>query len=104
MSIFGFLTNRSDFAVGMEQARNTPNAVLLDVRTAQEYTGGHVPGSMNLPLDCLESIKIDKNNPVFVYCQSGARSGQACRYLRAKGYTVTNIGGIADYRGALEKG
>lgn len=59
---------------------------------------------LNLPLDRLESMKLDKSNPVFVYCQSGARSGQACRYLRANGYSVTDIGGISAYRGILEKG
>ena len=104
MGIFSFFSNRTDFAAGIEQARNTPNAVLLDVRTAQEYSGGHVSGSINLPLDRLESMKLDKSNPVFVYCQSGARSGQACRYLWANGYSVTDIGGISAYRGILEKG
>lgn len=59
---------------------------------------------LNLPLDRLESMKLDKSNPVFVYCQSGARSGQACRYLRANGYSVMDIGGISAYRGILEKG
>ncbi|MBE7720744.1 MAG: rhodanese-like domain-containing protein [Lacrimispora celerecrescens] len=59
---------------------------------------------LNLPLDRLESMKLDKSNPVFVYCQSGARSGQACRYLWANGYSVTDIGGISAYRGILEKG
>ena len=104
MGIFSFFLNRPDFAAGIEQARSTPKAVLLDVRTVQEYAGGHVPGSINLPLDRLDSIGINKSDPVFVYCQSGARSGQAGRYLQAKGYTVTNIGGIADYRGVLERG
>ncbi|HCD43093.1 MAG TPA: rhodanese-like domain-containing protein [Lachnoclostridium sp.] len=104
MSIFNFFSNRSDFASGIEQANNTSNAVLLDVRTVQEYANGHVPGSVNLPLDRLDSNKLDKNNPVFVYCRSGARSRQACRFLRTNGYSVTDIGGIADYRGKLEKG
>ncbi|WP_312426164.1 rhodanese-like domain-containing protein [Lacrimispora sp.] len=104
MSIFNFFSNHSDFASGIEQANNTSNAVLLDVRTAQEYANGHVPGSVNMPLERLESIKLNKNNPVFVYCRSGARSRQACRYLRTYGYSVTDIGGIADYHGKLEKG
>ncbi len=104
MSIFNFFSNRSDFASGVDQANKTPNAVLLDVRTAQEYMEGHIPGSVNMPLDRLESNKLNKNNPVFVYCRSGARSRQACRYLSTNGYSATDIGGIADYRGKLEKG
>ncbi|MDR1771733.1 MAG: rhodanese-like domain-containing protein [Hungatella sp.] len=104
MSIFNFFSNRSDFASAVEQAKNTPGAVLLDVRTVQEYADGHVPGSVNLPLERLESIQLNKSNPVFVYCRSGARSRQACLYLRANGYSVTDIGGIADYRGKLAKG
>ena len=63
---------------GVEQARQTPGALLLDVRTPEEYAAGHVPGSRNIPLDCVGQAELDREAPLFVYCRSGARSGQAC--------------------------
>ncbi|MEG0779649.1 MAG: rhodanese-like domain-containing protein [Oscillospiraceae bacterium] len=98
------LFNRSqpDFTAGVQAAQDTDNAVLLDVRTAEEYATGHVPGSVNLPLDRIPTIAIDKSCPLFVYCLSGARSGRACTFLKKQGYTVTNMGGISGYRGPLE--
>ncbi len=86
---------------GIEQFQNTPGAVLLDVRTREEYNERHVPGSVNLPLSELEQISYAKTTPLFVYCHSGARSSQACRYLKQKGYQAENIGGIVSYRGAF---
>jgi phage shock protein E len=102
MSLLRLFQRRPNFADGLTASRNTPDAILIDVRTTEEYAGGHIPGSVSLPLDRISSIKLDKSHPLFVYCQSGARSGQACVWLKRQGYTVTNIGGIAGYRGILE--
>lgn len=81
---------------------------LLDVRTSEEYQQGHIPGSVNLPLDQLEGIvalAIDKKTRVFLYCLSGARSDRACTQLTRMGYlNVTNIGGVTSWAGAIEKG
>ena len=88
---------------GIKTARETKDAVLLDVRAWEEYAGGHVPGSKNIPLDRIGLISLEKNKPLFVYCHSGARSRQACSVLKQKGYEVYNIGGISSYRGKLEK-
>ena len=81
MGIFDLFCSRPSFAEGLRQAAATPHAVLLDVRTAQEYEAGHVPNSFNLPLDEIESISISKTCPLFVYCRSGARSATACTTL-----------------------
>ena len=103
MSIFS-LFQRPDMNDGVEQARQTPGALLLDVRTPEEYAAGHVPGSRNIPLDCVGQAELDREAPLFVYCRSGARSGQACSILRERGYDATNIGGILHYEGTLEQG
>ena len=97
------MLRRADFEEELERVRQTPGAVLLDVRTAEEYARGHVPGSRNLPLDQVEAAELEQR-PLFVYCRSGARSGQACAILRRRGYEAVNIGGILSYRGDLEKG
>ena len=82
-------------------------AVLLDVRTPQEYREGRIPGSINIPLQSLstaDQIPAGKDAPLFVYCYSGARSSQAVRLLAGMGYTNTkNIGGIAAYKGKVER-
>ena len=92
---------------GVEQFRGTPGALLLDVRTPEEYAGGHIPGSRSLPLDDMvlatEHIP-ERDTPIFLYCLSGARSRQAAYILRQLGYTaVTNIGGIKHYHGEVER-
>lgn len=81
-------------------------ALILDVRTPQEYAGGHVPGAVNLPLSEMtaarEIIGAD-DRPVIVYCQSGARSARAAAVLRAGGWErVYDLGGISCWDGKLE--
>ena len=105
MGLFDFW-KMPDINQGVEECRKAGNAVLLDVRTPEEYREGHIPGSKNVPLQILaEAGKVigDKAAPVFVYCHSGRRSHQAVEFLRKMGYTnVKNIGGIAAYRGKVE--
>lgn len=97
---------RPDINAEIKEYRSAPGALLVDVRGADEYAGGHIPGSVNLPLPTLSgrrSIGVDKASPVYVYCLSGARSSQAATILRRMGYNnVKNIGGIAGYKGEVE--
>ena len=92
---------------GVKEYQAASDAVLLDVRTPQEYREGHIPGSKNVPLQQLDRVTAvvnDKDIPLFVYCYSGARSRQATGILRNMGYTnVNNIGGIAAYSGKVER-
>lgn len=80
--------------------------ILLDVRTPQEYREGHLPGSINIPLQNIEDadeLSEDKTVSIYVYCQSGARSSRAMIELSELGYTnVKNLGGIAAYTGKVE--
>lgn len=72
------------------------NHVLIDVRSAQEFKGGHVPNAKNIPLDSLSKQvnKIPKDKTVIVICQSGMRSASACKTLIAAGYSnVLNLRG-----------
>lgn len=106
MRIFNFF-NQPDINQGVKDCKATPGAVLLDVRTPEEYRGGHIPGSKNLPLQTIDktpSVIENKDTPLYVYCQSGGRSRQATGMLQAMGYQhVTNIGGIAAYSGKVER-
>lgn len=101
------LFKQANINEGVEEYRASDGAVLVDVRTPQEYKGGHVPGSKNIPLDRLEkitSVARDKTTPLFVYCYSGARSRRAVGAFRNMGYeNVKNIGGIAAYSGKVAR-
>ncbi len=97
MGIFSFL-KKPDINSGLQKFRETENAVLLDVRTKEEYAERKIEGSINLPLQEIEKITTvvpDKSTPIFLHCRSGKRSGKAQKILASMGYTnAVNIGGI----------
>lgn len=106
MGFFDFL-HSPNIEEGVKEYRETSGAVLLDVRTRQEYREGHIPDSRNVPLQELSQIESavpKKDTPLFTYCHSGARSRQAAEELRRRGYLhVKNIGGITAYTGKVER-
>lgn len=106
MRFFDFLKG-PDINQGVKEYSTTDGAVLLDVRTPDEYRQGHIPGSKNVPLQSISKVSgmIDnKSTPIFVHCLSGARSRQAAAILKQMGYTnVKNIGGISAYAGKVER-
>jgi len=71
-------------------------ALLVDVRTPQEYATGHLEGAINIPVQELEHRTAElgePSRPVVLYCRSGARSGSAQRLLRERGFTAAyNLG------------
>lgn len=72
------------------------HAVIVDVRTAEEFASGHIEGSRNIPLDSIAAkvSEIKKwNQPVIVCCRSGMRSGQAASLLKQNDIEVMNGGG-----------
>ena len=105
MGLFGFF-RQPDINQGVEEYQREKSAVLLDVRTPQEYRSGHIPGSKNVPLQTIDQVvdvAENKDTALYVYCQSGARSRQASDLLQRMGYrNVNNIGGIGAYVGKLE--
>lgn len=75
-------------------------AQLVDVRSAQEFAMGAIPGSLNVPLQAIHLAEqhLDKNRPVIVYCASGMRSSQAHGMLCQLGFdAVHNLGSINKY-------
>jgi rhodanese-related sulfurtransferase len=76
--------------------------LLFDVRSQEEYSGGHIEHSINLPLQVVTSAVTkyarSKDTEIVVYCQSGARSSRAAGMLAEMGYTnVKNMGGISSW-------
>lgn len=106
MGLFGFL-KLPEINKGVQEFRAADGAVLLDVRDRTEYCSGHIPGSINIPLDQIMGVKDmipDKDTAIFAYCYSGRRSDLAVTAMKKMGYrNVKNIGGITAYKDTLEK-
>ena len=81
--------------------------IILDVRRADEYAQGHIPGAINVANESIGDKSPaelpDKNQIIYVYCRSGNRSKQASEKLAALGYTnIIEFGGIIDWTGEIE--
>jgi len=103
--MFGF--RKPNINDGLQIYNNTPGAVLVDVRTKDEFKMGRIPGSVNVPLNRLSQIEqyADKDTPIFLYCLNGARAERALKRLRRKGYTrAVCLGGVKGYAGGVENG
>ena len=99
-----FLFRKPSINEAVKEYRNTPEAVLIDVREVDEYQSGHIPGAMNVPLSSISSIGLPKNRPLYLYCLRGTRSRRAVTALKRMGYkNVKSIGGITDFKGQVEK-
>ena len=106
MGFFDFLKG-PDIGQGVKDYQATPGAVLLDVRTPQEYRAGHIPSSKNVPLQALDKVASLVNHqahPRVAYCRGGASSSQAVGAVRRMGETdVKKIGGVGAYTGKVEQ-
>jgi rhodanese-related sulfurtransferase len=74
---------------GLDALRAAGPVHVIDVRTEAEVAAGFIDGAVHLPLHLLP-LKLDELEtgvPMVFYCRSGARSGQACAYLAARGFT-----------------
>ncbi|WP_297869909.1 rhodanese-like domain-containing protein [uncultured Oscillibacter sp.] len=84
-----------------ERLEANPAVILLDVRSQEEYDGGHIPGAVCLPNEDIQAdlpLPFDKDAEILVYCRSGRRSAEAAEKLAAMGYTgVADFGGIQDW-------
>ena len=79
-------------------------AVLVDVRTPEEYQSGRLKEATNVPLATFETAIYDfeKGKELLLYCRSGARSQMATNYLNSLGFSAKNIGGINQFIGCIE--
>lgn len=82
--------------------------IILDVRRADEFAEGHIPGAINVANEDIfntEPTELqDKEQVIYVYCRSGNRSKQAAAKLAAMGYSnIIEFGGIMDWTGEIEQ-
>ena len=93
-------------AVKMMETEN--DYIILDVRRADEFAEGHIPGAINVANEVIGTEEIpelpDKAQLILVYCRSGRRSKEASEKLVKLGYTnIVEFGGILDWTGEIEK-
>ena len=87
--------------MGVDEFQNfiaDANVQLLDVRTPEEFSDGHIAGAKLVDVNDSTFVEqamaiLDKQRPVAVYCRSGRRSARAASLLTNQGYKVTNLGG-----------
>lgn len=81
--------------------RDRPDCLLLDIREAEAYQKGHLPGAISVSFEALmmEEYVPDEKKKIFVYCDSGQHSYEVCQMLVEKGYEAVNLlGGYPAYR------
>ncbi len=86
------------------------NAVVLDVRTEEEFIEGYIPNAKNIDIykgqGFLDEVEqLDKSKNYYVYCRSGARSAQACALMNQQGIenAYNLMGGITEWDGEIQK-
>lgn len=100
---FGFWFYASaggDISGKSAKAKVEKGAVLVDVRTEQEFQSGHIEGAINIPVQVLEQrlSELPKDKEIVVYCRSGQRSARAQKMLKASGFTqVFDMGGMGNW-------
>ena len=81
-----------------QEKLDNENAILIDVRTKEEYKQGNIKNSINIPLNEIETIDYEKDTVLIVYCRSGGRSKNAANILINNGYTkVYDLGSIDNW-------
>lgn len=81
-----------------EKAITEQQAIILDVRTDEEYAGGHLPNAINIDVNRAGFLyeadeKLPKDKTIAVYCQGGVRSRKAASLLADNGFSILNLSG-----------
>lgn len=94
MQLFNFLRKKKDMVNEIQEYLNK-GAMVLDVRTVEEWNEGHCVGATLVTLQTVP-VRVDEikswNKPIIAVCRSGARSGQATQFLKSHGLDVINGG------------
>ena len=106
----GNSTNNTYRQISMDEAvtmmAEETGYIILDVRRADEFAEGHIPGAINVANESIGTDELpelpDKNQLIMVYCRSGRRSKEAAEKLVKLGYTnIVEFGGILDWKGEI---
>ena len=94
----------------LAQLQKDENAIVLDVRTAEECSEGVIPGAINIDIYKGQGFiyqveELDKSKSIYVYCKAGGRSAQACNIMNQLGFenTYNLVGGMMEWCGPVEQ-
>ena len=95
------------FAEDKFESNKVSNPILIDVRTDSEWNEGYIETAIHIPLDRImeeiESLMVNKDQMIYLYCKSGNRSGKAEKALQSIGYiNAKNIGGMKQASSSLQ--
>ncbi|WP_291114482.1 rhodanese-like domain-containing protein [Flavobacterium sp. UBA6135] len=89
-------------------AQSDDNAIILDVRTPEEFERGIIPNAINIDIYKGQGFiymleELDKSKSYYVYCHAGSRSAKACEIMQQLGFSTTYnlIGGISEWEGPI---
>ena len=104
VALIALLAGCSDVTATEARRLVAHGALLVDVRSPEEYRDGHLPGARNLPIDQVrahpEKLKtLPRRKPLLVYCHTGARAFFVARWLRAEGFDVRLLGSMNHFFG-----
>ena len=116
-AVAGAAGSRSPRVIGYDEARTLlsdgkSKALLVDVRTAEEYASGRIPGAILFPYDEIRTKNAafraaagpDLDRPIIVYCRSGRRSAIAADEIAALGFrNILDLGAVGNWKGKLER-
>ena len=98
-----------DQSTWISQFHSDENAVILDVRTPEEFETSRIPNSKNIdfynPQNFMKEIeKLDRDSSYYVYCRTGVRSANSCQLMNELGFDkVYNLlGGIVEWKGEID--
>lgn len=111
LSLLCFLISILSSCVNTEEKKKEvlileKNALLLDVRTPEEFAVGHLKGAINVPhtriVPLLKKLSPDKKTPLYLYCRSGRRVKESISLLKKENYPfLTDLGGMKDAANSL---
>lgn len=106
--MFGFITREERKTIHVNDIDDLIGTIeIVDIREPYEYNTGSLKTAKNIPMGNLlsePSKYLNKNKPYYIMCQSGGRSGMACRELQNQGFDVINVGGgMGSYVGTKRK-
>lgn len=91
------------------QLQKDDNAIILDVRTEDEFNDGYIPNAINIDIYKGQGFiykldELDKSKNFYVYCKAGGRSLQACKIMNQMGFenTYNLLGGFMEWKGEVE--
>ncbi|MBL1229055.1 rhodanese-like domain-containing protein [Enterococcus sp. BWB1-3] len=101
-----FLFNRTPSISGKDLEKKLAETLtIIDVREKAEFSGGHIPGAVNVPLGKISGYKPKTDPPIYVICQSGIRSKRAVKNLEKRKIQAVHVkGGMIRWQGAVKGG